>query len=400
MPRRAKGPRLWLQPKREARPGRPAEPAVWVIRDGKRKISTSILAGKAGPPQEAKDALRDYLNAQVTPRFKNRDPGSVLIADVLAIYDEDVVEKHADPVGTAARLVHLAKFFEGEMLACLNKSKCEAYAKWRATQVAEHGPASTTGYQTSARRELEDLRAAVRHHWEAGLCIALTPVVLPERTEARERWLTRREAARALRAAWRYREEQNFRGTSRHTRRHVARFILTGLYMGNRAGTTTGAALAPIEGHGWVDTENGVFYRRAIGRRKTKKRQPSVRVPPRYLAHVRRWKRLRVSYKFLIEWNGDPVKRINKAFRAVMKSAGLGKDVVPHTLRHTAITWQAQLGVPPHEICGFFGITMQIFEEVYAHHHPDYQSNAVNALNRRERAKRETSNVVPLAKAQ
>src|SRR6202040_1635406 len=62
--------------------------------------------------------------------------------------------------------------------------------------------------------------------------------------------------------------------------------------------------------------------------------------------------------------------------------AGLGPDVTPHTLRHTAITWQAQLGVPPHEICGFFGITLEVFERVYGHHHPDYQSNAVNALSR------------------
>ena len=57
-------------------------------------------------------------------------------------------------------------------------------------------------------------------------------------------------------------------------------------------------------------------------------------------------------------------------------------EVTPHTLRHTAITWQAQLGVPSHEICGFFGITMDVFERVYGHHHPDYQSNAVNAFNR------------------
>ena len=66
----------------------------------------------------------------------------------------------------------------------------------------------------------------------------------------------------------------------------------------------------------------------------------------------------------------------------VRKAAALGPDVVPHTLRHTAITWQAQLGVPAHEICGFFGITLEMFERVYGHHHPDYQSNAVNALSR------------------
>jgi hypothetical protein len=59
-------------------------------------------------------------------------------------------------------------------------------------------------------------------------------------------------------------------------------------------------------------------------------------------------------------------------------------------LRHTAVTWQAQVGVPSHEICGFFGITMEMFERVYAHHHPDHQSNAVNALNRSRRSPNDT----------
>src|SRR5262249_27386345 len=92
-----------------------------------------------------------------------------------------------------------------------------------------------------------------------------------------------------------------------------------------------------------------------------------------------------------IEWNGEPVRRINKAFRSVRQAAGLGPDVVPHTLRHTAITWQAQLGVPIHEICGFFGITPEMFDRVYGHHHLDYQANAVNALSRRPTVSRQIS---------
>src|SRR5262249_2624415 len=102
----------------------------------------------------------------------------------------------------------------------------------------------------------------------------------------------------------------------------------------------------------------------------------------RLLAHLRRWKRRKLALRSVIEWNGKPVQRINKAFRSVREQAGLGVDVTPHVLRHTAITWQAQVGVPAHEICGFFGITIQMFERVYGHHHPDFQSNAVNALSR------------------
>src|SRR5262245_64379898 len=63
-------------------------------------------------------------------------------------------------------------------------------------------------------------------------------------------------------------------------------------------------------------------------------------MPPRLLAHARRWKRRKLSNRLLIEWEGRSVKRINKAFRAARKAAGLGPDVTPRTLRHTAITWQ------------------------------------------------------------
>jgi hypothetical protein len=44
----------------------------------------------------------------------------------------------------------------------------------------------------------------------------------------------------------------------------------------------------------------------------------------------------------LIAWESRSFKRINKGFRAVVKAAGLGKDVTPHTLRHTAIAWQTK----------------------------------------------------------
>src|SRR5262249_13434795 len=148
--------------------------------------------------------------------------------------------------------------------------------------------------------------------------------------------------------------------SERRTAQHVARFIIAGLHTGTRAGAICGAALRPTIGHGWIDAENGVFYRQPAGRKRTNKRQPSIRMPPRFLAHGGRWVRLRLAMNYLIEWQGEPVKRINKAFRVAVRLAGLGRDVTPHTLRHTAITWQAQLGVPEHEICGFFGISREV----------------------------------------
>jgi len=118
-----------------------------------------------------------------------------MIADVISIYTEDVAPKQARPKEVAARLGKLLDFFGTKRLSELNAKLCGKYVEWR-------------GHEPAARRELEDLRAAVRHHWKEGLCIAETPVVLPQRGEPRPTWLRKSEAARLLLAAYQYREVQ------------------------------------------------------------------------------------------------------------------------------------------------------------------------------------------------
>jgi integrase len=168
--------------------------------------------------------------------------------------------------------------------------------------------------------------------------------------------------------------------TQRAVGRHVARFILVGLYTGTRSSAICGAAVVPTIGRGHVDLERGVFYRRAIGRRQTKKRQPPVKLPPRLLAHLRRWHRLGLSRNAVIEWNGVPVDSVRKGFAAAVKAAGLGVDVTPHILRHTCATWLMQKGVDLWEAAGFLGMTAQQLEATYGHHHPDFQREAAQAL--------------------
>ena len=125
----------------------------------------------------------------------------------------------------------------------------------------------------AARRELEDLRAAINHHRREGLCSEIVSVALPEKPLPREGWLTRSEAARLLWAAWRAKQIMQDKKTRRAVGHHVARFILVGLYSGTRSSAICGAAIMPTIGRGHVDLDRGVFYRRAIGRRQTKKRQ-------------------------------------------------------------------------------------------------------------------------------
>ena len=370
MSRRSKGTRLWLEPARRDSRGRIIRRAVYVIRDGKTKRSTGFGEGDL---EKAQTALAEYQVARYSaPRDADRDASRVKIADVIAIYAEDVAIKHSRPRETGARLDRLLNFFGNQSLAFINKRTCSAY-------VADRGS------ETAARRELEDLRAAIRYHWENGYCSALTPVVLPDRASGRDRWLTRAEAARLLWAAWRLRQPQRGTLTERATAQHIARFILVALYTGTRAGAICGAGLDPTPGRGWIDVDQGVFYRRPAGRRESKKRQPPVRLPPRLLAHLRRWRRLRLVRNAIVEWNGEPVRKINKAFRSVRKAAGLGADVVPHTLRHTCATWLAQAGVPVWDAAGFLGMSVEMFERVYGHHHPDFQRAASEAMGRSPR---------------
>lgn len=183
----------------------------------------------------------------------------------------------------------------------------------------------------------------------------------------------------------------------------MARFILVGLYTGTRASTVCGAALQPTIGRGWVDVERGVFYRRAERERETKKRKPSIPLPPELHGHLRRWKRR--GQRFAVEWNSEPVTSIKKAFRAVVKDAGLGPDVTPHVLRHTAATWLMQAGTDPWEAAGFLGMTVETLMSRYGHHHPDYLSGARGAFSRHRNRHRNaategeqrTSNVTKIA---
>ena len=365
MPRRTKGPRLWLQPAREARNGRTAEAAVWVIRDGSRKRSTGLGAEQH---TEAQRALAEYIIAQHNPASgRDLSPAEVSVADAISLYAREVAGNHARPREVAAQLERLLDHFGEMTLAEINGASCRAYVAQRAKK-------------TASLRELEYLRAALRFAHKEGIVDRAVPVTLPEKPRARERWLERDEAAALLWAAWRLRQKYKGQPTKRATAQHVARFILVALYTGTRAGAICGAAIRPTVGAAYVDLDAGLFYRRPPGERETKKRKPPVALPDRLLAHLSRWERLGISQRFVVEWQGKPVARINKAFRAVREAAGLGEDVTPHTFRHTAATWLARNGVPFTQAADYVGMSVGTYERVYRHQAPGYQEQARNGI--------------------
>jgi integrase len=371
VPARGKGPRLWLRRERVDRHGS-VRAAVWLIRDGRHCESTGCARHSLADAEQALGSYLAHKHAKAAAQSRQRHPAAIPLADVLNLYLRDVVPQHARPDESRRRIAALAaaEAFRHQTLAAVTGESCRAYAKGKS--------------RGGARRDLEELRAAINHHRSEGLCSEIVSVVLPQRGLPRERWLTRTEAAKLLRAAWRYREQQNGRPTERRSRRHVARFILVALYTGTRAGAVCTASFTPQRGAGHVDLDRGVFYRRAEGARPTKKRQPPVPLPEHLIAHLRRWQRR--GQRFAVEWNGAPVASVKKAFAAVVKAAGLGREVTPHVLRHTAATWLMQAGVDPWEASGYLGMTVQMLIERYGHHHPDHLGNAKRGFGAHRRA--------------
>lgn len=402
MPRKAKGARLvWRAESRKA-DGSLRNAAGWFIRDGSSFVGA---CGSTGDRERAERALAQWIAEKYQPaRERGRDPNQIAIADVVNVYLKDVAPGHSAPAETASRLTTILAFFGEMTVGQINGRLCRDFV---ATQTS----------QAAARRKLEDLRSALNHYRREGYCTSVPAIVLPPKPKARERWLTRDEAARLIWAAWRMRQTWKGVESDRRTGRHIARFILVGLYTGTRSAAICAAATRPTPGHGFVDYDRGIFYRRAAGARETRKRQPPVKLPVRLLAHMRRWRHCeqqiktkargkslnagrRISEDFVIEWNGKAVGSIAKAFRSVRDQAGLGSDVTPHVLRHTAATWLMQAGTDPWAAAGFLGMTVDVLIDTYGHHHPDFQAEAAEKITSGRGGRKARENVLDLGARQ
>ena len=82
------------------------------------------------------------------------------------------------------------------------------------------------------------------------------------------------------------------------------------------------------------------------------------------------------------------MQSVDKAFANVVHAAGLGDDVTPHVLRHTAATWLMQAGTDMWEAAGYLGMTVEMLSRrYYGHHHPDHLSGAKQAFTRHRKLK-------------
>jgi integrase len=134
----------------------------------------------------------------------------------------------------------------------------------------------------------------------------------------------------------------------------------------------------PTIGRGYVDLNLGIFRRKPDNKKETSKRQPTVPIPPRLLAHMRRWGRLGISQHSVIEWDGKSIKRIRDGWDSLVKVAGLASNdpkmkIIRHTMRHTAITWyltpdrRTGKAVDIETVSQYCGVSVATIRKTYRH---------------------------------
>lgn len=336
MPRKRKPARLYCRP----------DTAEWIIRDGSRSMRT----GRFGPEgaNDAEEALSRYIadRAQETPPPSKTD--AISVGKVLILYLAAREADAADPKRIAYAIKALSPFWADLPVSAVRGETCRRY-------VRERGAAEST-----ARRELGTLQAALNHAHAEGVLLHPVKVSLPRKAPPRDRWLTRDEVAKLL----------------RHSSPGLRRFLLIAAYTGTRVEAVLALRWLPSLDSGWVDLERGILHRRGNAERETKKRRGSCRLTRRLLSHMRRWQ------------GGEKVvpyetrSAVRKALARAAEKAGV-EDIRPHDLKRTAVTWAFQKGMSLEDAADYFSTDAKTLERVYRQHSPLYQGRAVAILDRR-----------------
>lgn len=407
MPRPSQGPRLYLRRNRTDSKSGARLPDIWFIRDGARQLSTGCGPDRLQGPGGAQEALARYIlakGAQAGYGTASRsDPAQVLVVDVLTLY---IAERgpalERDGATTGGFGARLMTWWAGKTLSEVRRSACKAYVAHRIAQpnsrFKDPAKAPRISSQT-ARIELEMLSAAIGY-WHGEDPLQVRPVVwLPDKSESSREALTRGQAARLLRAArgWRWDAKKaawtRLSRSAQANRRHVARFILIGLYTGTRHTAIRRLLWAESPTQAWVDLDRAMIWRR--GRAEPDhptKRRPVVKLPLRLLAHLRRWRRLDEAeskrrpdpVNAVIHHGGEALAgKLRRGFAGCVADAGLPAEITPHWLRHTAATWLMEADVESWKAAGFLGMTTKTLEDHYGHHRPSYQSDAAGAIGRK-----------------
>lgn len=205
------------------------------------------------------------------------------------------------------------------------------------------------------RSEAGILQTALRWAQAKGWTTKTVKIELPAPSAPREKWISWDDAVRLIKASKAV---------------HMQLFTALAVYTGARAGAILDLTWDRV-------TERFIDFN-VPGKATSRKRRAVVPT------HRDLWPMLLAGREaavtdYVIEYGGEKVASVKKAFERQAKRAGLGK-IGPHTIRHSVATWLAMKGVSMREIAQLLGNSERVVERVYAKYAPDFLDNAVENL--------------------
>lgn len=329
-------------------------------RSGRRSTGTSDRA-------TAEATLAEFIGERHRRggRAGPRHPADFPIAEAIDLYAQQHATTTAAPERIGYAIDALLPFWGESAIGDVSDETCRAYVAWRSRAAG------------TVRKELGVLRAAINYAHKRGRLTIVPHVLLPDKPEGRQRWLTPSEAARLVAAARRVRSTAG-KDYATSARGYLPLFILLALYTGARK-----EALLSLR---WpqVDLERSVIDFNPPGRKRTNKRRAVIPIPRRIKVLLRLARRRGTDLGYVLHQDGERILDVKRSFSRACRDAGL-PAVTPHTLRHTCGTWKAQDGVDLWQVAGWLGQSHARTTELYAHHHPDYFGAALAAADRRRK---------------
>jgi integrase len=293
-----------------------------------------------------RDEAEVRYQAYLAESKRTTRPGRVTVGDCLAGYLE------ATPKVEGRKAL---SWFGPKLPEHIDKQACTDYADARTADGIRPKTIHT---------ELGLLRSALIWAEREGWLTKAPYIHRPDPGAPRDRWLSREEAER-LKAGC--------------IMPHVRLFVEIALATGARPG-----AILDLK---WkqVSFDLGRVDFNPPGRSRTRKGRANVPMTPTLRAALERAHEARRG-DHVVEWAGDPVKKIKRGFAEACRRAKL-EGVTPNVLRHTAATWMAEAGVPMRQISLCLGHTStEVTERVYAKHTPGFLKDAVAALESKQGA--------------
>lgn len=403
---------------------------TWYIRDGKHEESTRRPLAERKEASRALDlyklqkearergivaprmvpvaATLDYFLDAQRPLGRPPTPRKTSLRSAAAKEEARRWKKYRK---LARRVASLATFFADATLKDLTTSQRNAYIEWRSSQrdarYRDDDPDAPNASPASAREDICFLRKAVKLYAGENALAWHPDVKVPEPGQGRTRWLRRSEVARmywAIRGriwdvetgAWKRERVMGPRGrmVTRYAyrdpqtianRKPLRRYLHVGLYTGTRDEAIRDLRWECSADGGCIDVEGRFIHRRGFGQDPTKgKPRMSSRIALKVASTLGRWRKsdLAAGISAVVHRpDGEPYASTPVwIWEAVVADAGLDKEVVRHTLRHTAATWLRIARVDVRAAADLLGMSVQTAVKIYGQWTLEGQDAAADAL--------------------